>query len=420
MGLALLDRVRETTTTTGTGTITLAGAVTGYVAFSTLGTVDTYYVIAGQGTSEWELGIGGVSGSSLTRSAANVIAGSSGAGTLVSFSAGTKDVYACMPAPRLFAPGGMINRLRNPKMEVAQRGATFVSPAHGTYTVDGWSWVNSSAGAVTITQNTDVPTNAEYQYSLRVAVTTADASVGASDRAALLQPVEGYLVRDMQGVPVGIQFDVRSTKTGTHCVTLINSGSDRSYIFTYTINTTNTWEKKYLLLPGGLITAGTWNWTTGVGLYIAWTMMCGSTYQTTAGAWQTGNFWGTSAQVNCMDSTSNIFAIGMPQIERGVPGPLEHRSIADETIFNYRYYQQVTGNVRGWIGTGGSSIDSNVTWSPMRTTPTVSTYSAGSSSNVSSNTFYVQTNTGGRSEITGTSINEAYLVNYVFALTAEL
>ena len=59
MPLVVADRVRETTTTAGTGTITLAGAVTGFQTFAVIGNGNTtYYTIAGQGTSEWEVGIG--------------------------------------------------------------------------------------------------------------------------------------------------------------------------------------------------------------------------------------------------------------------------------------------------------------------------------------------------------------------------
>ena len=92
MALVLADRVRETTTTTGTGTVTLAGAVTGYQSFSVVGNANTtYYVIAGQGTSEWEVGIGTYTSAGTTLARTTVIA-SSNSGSLVSFSAGTKDV----------------------------------------------------------------------------------------------------------------------------------------------------------------------------------------------------------------------------------------------------------------------------------------------------------------------------------------
>lgn len=98
MALILADRVKETTTTTGTGTITLGGAVTGYQSFSAVGNGNTtYYTIAGQNTSEWEVGIGTYTSSGTTLSRTTVLA-SSNAGALVTFSSGTKDVFVTYPA----------------------------------------------------------------------------------------------------------------------------------------------------------------------------------------------------------------------------------------------------------------------------------------------------------------------------------
>ena len=100
MALVLKDRVRETTTTTGTGTITLAGVVTGYQAFSVIGDANTtFYCIAGQGTSEFEVGIGTytLSGTTLART---TILSSSNAGSAVNFSAGTKDVFVTYPSSK--------------------------------------------------------------------------------------------------------------------------------------------------------------------------------------------------------------------------------------------------------------------------------------------------------------------------------
>lgn len=98
MAFALSDRVKETTTTTGTGNITLGGAATGYQTFNSgVGVGNTaYYCIAGQGTSEWEVGFGTLSAS--TTLARTKIFASSNAGSAVNFSAGTKDVFVTFPA----------------------------------------------------------------------------------------------------------------------------------------------------------------------------------------------------------------------------------------------------------------------------------------------------------------------------------
>jgi hypothetical protein len=92
------DRVLETTTTTGTGNITLAGAVAGYQTFASFfGDGDPiYYVI--EGGAEWEVGIGELSGGVLVRT---TVTKSTNADALVNFSAGTKNVFATLTAHRL-------------------------------------------------------------------------------------------------------------------------------------------------------------------------------------------------------------------------------------------------------------------------------------------------------------------------------
>lgn len=106
MPLVLKDRVRETSTTTGTGTVTLAGAVTGFQSFAAIGNGNTtFYTIALQGGSEWEVGIGTYTSSGTTLSRDTVLA-SSNSGSLVNFSAGTKDVFVTYPAGRTSTGGG--------------------------------------------------------------------------------------------------------------------------------------------------------------------------------------------------------------------------------------------------------------------------------------------------------------------------
>jgi len=98
MAFVLADRVKETTTTAGTGTVTLLGASTGYQSFSVIGDGNTtYYTIAGQTGSEWEVGIGTYTSSGTTLARTTVLS-SSNAGSLVNFSAGTKDVFVTYPA----------------------------------------------------------------------------------------------------------------------------------------------------------------------------------------------------------------------------------------------------------------------------------------------------------------------------------
>jgi hypothetical protein len=101
MALVLADRVRETTTTTGTGSVTLAGAYTGFQTFSAgIGNSNsTYYTIANVVTGEWEVGIGTYTSAGNTLSRTTVLA-SSNSGSLVNFTAGSKDVFVTQPAER--------------------------------------------------------------------------------------------------------------------------------------------------------------------------------------------------------------------------------------------------------------------------------------------------------------------------------
>jgi hypothetical protein len=97
MPLVVKDRVQETSTTTGTGTITLAGAVSGFQSFSAIGNANTtYYAIVG-GT-QWEVGLGTYTSSGTTLSRDTVLASSTG--SKINFSAGTKLVYVTLPAER--------------------------------------------------------------------------------------------------------------------------------------------------------------------------------------------------------------------------------------------------------------------------------------------------------------------------------
>lgn len=106
MPLVVRDRVKVTATTTGTGTFTLGSAATGYQAFSVIGDGNTtFYTIAGQTTSEWEVGIGTYTASGTTLSRDTVLSSSS-SGAKVNFSAGTKDVFVVYPAGRMITGGG--------------------------------------------------------------------------------------------------------------------------------------------------------------------------------------------------------------------------------------------------------------------------------------------------------------------------
>ena len=125
MPLVLADRVKETTTTTGTGTITLNGAATGFQSFSAVGNGNTtYYTIAGQGTNEWEVGVGTYTASGTTLSRDTVLSSSAGAPTKTNFSAGTKDVFVTYPSERAVYSDGTNIVPDNPAILLPPSGGT--------------------------------------------------------------------------------------------------------------------------------------------------------------------------------------------------------------------------------------------------------------------------------------------------------
>ena len=100
MALVLKDRVKETSTTTGTGTFTLAGAATGFQSFSVIGNGNTtFYCIVDSSAGTWEVGIGTYTSSGTTLSRDTVLE-SSNSGSLVNFGSGNKDVFVTYPAER--------------------------------------------------------------------------------------------------------------------------------------------------------------------------------------------------------------------------------------------------------------------------------------------------------------------------------
>ena len=102
MALVLNDRVKETSTTTGTGVFSLNGAVTGFENFVTgIGNTNTtYYAIFNDGTDEWEVGLGTVADAATDTLTRTTVITSSNSDNAVNFSSGTKNVFCTLPASK--------------------------------------------------------------------------------------------------------------------------------------------------------------------------------------------------------------------------------------------------------------------------------------------------------------------------------
>lgn len=99
MAFILKDRIKETSTTSGTGTLTLAGAATGFRSFADIGNGNTtYYAIVDSTANTWEVGIGTYTSSGTTLSRDVVLSNSSGTRVNINFAANSKDVFVTQPA----------------------------------------------------------------------------------------------------------------------------------------------------------------------------------------------------------------------------------------------------------------------------------------------------------------------------------
>jgi len=206
-------------------------------------------------------------------------------------------------------------------------GTTFVSPATATTILDGVAYKKAGAGVVTISQDTDVPTLAQAgvytAYSLTIAPTTADASIASSDFYGLEVTIPGSDVSFLGFGQTGaknivISFWRKETITGNYFVSVENSAQNRSYVAAYTMNAADTWEKKFVTIPGD--TTGTWLYTpTSDGLKLEFPISAGDDYQTTVDTWTAGNLRvGTGTRANAMSSTSNRSKFALFQVEEGV------------------------------------------------------------------------------------------------------
>ena len=271
-----------------------------------------------------------------------------------------------------------------------QRGTSFTAVASGEYTADRFLHRNhnSGTGVVTHVRSNEAPSVAQVGFKtsqcLRVDVTTADATIAANHHYDTRTTMEGYDYAQIAQNDFVLSFWHKHTKAGTYCVAFINVGGDRSYVAEYTQSVSETWEKATIKVTASP-SAGTWDYTTGRGLRIAFSMGSGTDYHTTADAWQAGNFRSTVNQVNAMDSTSNFMRFNLIQIEEGIEATdFERRPVAEELnlcrrYFDKSYNQDITPGTSNLVGIEAFRATSTtdihmMTFSPLRTTPTVVLY----------------------------------------------
>ena len=158
MALILKDRVKETTTVVGTGTVTLLGAADGYQSFAAIGNGNTtYYTITAQVGTEWEVGIGTYTSSGTTLSRDTVLSSSNG-GSLVNFSAGTKDVFVTQPSGKAVYTDAtnIVNTSGNATTTVTFTQVNTTNLVANTVTLTAGTITTNASNATDITNKTYV------------------------------------------------------------------------------------------------------------------------------------------------------------------------------------------------------------------------------------------------------------------------
>jgi hypothetical protein len=150
-----------------------------------------------------------------------------------------------------------------------------------------------------------------------------------------------------------LSFWVYSSLTGTFGGSLRNSAGDRSYPFTYTISTANTWEQKTITVAGD--TTGTWLTTNGAGLIVIWGLGVGSTFSGTAGAWAAANYLSATGAVSVVGTNGATWYITGVQLEKGSTATsFDYRPYGTELQLCQRYLPtwSPSSSVYGAVGSG--------------------------------------------------------------------
>jgi hypothetical protein len=255
---------------------------------------------------------------------------------------------------------GFKNRIINGAMVIDQRnaGASVSFPTTAAYyTVDRWYGYNSVASKFTVQQNAGSlsAANRPTGFTNYLGVTSTSAySVLAADAFIIVQAIEGLNVADLNwgtanAATVTLSFWVRSSLTGTFGGSIQNSGSTRSYPFSYSIPVANTWTAISITIAGD--TSGTWLTTNGIGISIVFGMGVGSTGSGTAGAWAGANYSSATGATSVVGTNGATFYITGVQLEKGSTATsFDYRPYTTELQLCQRYLPAFNGDQNQWAG----------------------------------------------------------------------
>jgi hypothetical protein len=241
------------------------------------------------------------------------------------------------------------NYIINGGMQVSQENGATAGTANGYYPVDMFGGIFSNAGTPTL-QQVAVATPGGSPNRLRVTATAAHAAVAAGDYLFIGQNPEGFRVADLRFGSAAaktfiVQFGVKAP-AGTYSMSFVNAAANRTYVAEYVIaaGEANTDVVKSVVVPGDV--TGTWAVDNTAGVYIRWSLMCGTTNQLAAGAWSAGNFQSSPNQFNLMGAVNNVFELFDVGLYEGNVAPaFMVPDYASELALCKRYWQKLGGDV---------------------------------------------------------------------------
>lgn len=274
---------------------------------------------------------------------------------------------------------GFKNRIINGAMMIDQRNAgASVTPANAQFTLDRYWWQLSQASKLTNQQSTVAPNGFNNSF---LVTSSSSYSVLTGDYFAFGQKIEGFNTADLgwgtaSASAVTLSFWVRSSLTGTFGGSVINGAFNRSYPYSYTISSANTWEYKTITIAGD--TTGTWvGATNGTGLQVWFGLGVGATYSGTAGAWTGSGLFSATGATSVVGTSGATFYITGVQLEVGSSATgYEYRQYGQELALCQRYYWKMNANSGGaetaqGFQVGTTLIDYIVSSpTPMRSLPT--------------------------------------------------
>ena len=254
----------------------------------------------------------------------------------------------------------MKNRIINGAMVIDQRnaGASLSVTTATPYTLDRWQALSVPSSIFSVQQNAGAITP-PTGFTNYLGVTSSSAySVGATDRTAIRQIIEGYNIADLgwgtaNAKAITLSFWVRSSLTGTFGGTLVNGGGTRSYPFTYTISSANTWTQISITVAGD--TTGTWATDNSGGLNLTFGLGVGSTYSGTAGAWAGALYYSATGATSVVGTNGATFYITGVQLEAGSTATsFDYRPYGTELALCQRYFETINMVGNGYYnGTNG-------------------------------------------------------------------